>query len=107
MKPINYVQYICPDNHYLESWGDAEPKKNYYSLMQPAIDSIFDTRQMADSLLKWSGSDMQFYDFIKAFWTENLMVRQTELNDPVTFFDNTLQIGIFEPVTGKMKVKAK
>jgi molybdopterin-containing oxidoreductase family iron-sulfur binding subunit len=22
------VQYVCPDSHYLESWNDAEPKRN-------------------------------------------------------------------------------
>ncbi len=52
----NLVQYICPDHHYLESWNDAEAKKEHFSLMQPAISPIFDTRQMTDSLLKWSGS---------------------------------------------------
>ena len=91
------VQYVCPDNHYLESWNDAEPKKNFYSLMQPAIGPIFDTRQMADTLLKWSGSGNQFYDFIKTYWVNNLMGRQSEFSDPVTFFDLTLQKGIFEP----------
>ena len=91
------VQYICPDNHYLESWNDAEPKKDLYSLMQPAISPIFDTRQMADTLLKWSGSEMKFYDFIASYWADNLMSRQSEFPDPVTFFDRTLQRGIFEP----------
>ncbi len=91
------VQYICPDNHYLESWNDAEPKKEYFSLMQPAISQIFDTRQMADTLLKWSGSTIQSYDFIKAYWVDNLMSRQSEFSDPVTFFDHTLQKGTFEP----------
>ncbi|HEX2395031.1 MAG TPA: 4Fe-4S dicluster domain-containing protein, partial [Bacteroidales bacterium] len=92
------VQYICPDSHYLESWGDAEPKKNHFSLMQPAIDRILDTRQMADSLMKWSGTDIQFYEFINAFWAENLMVRQTEVTDSLAFFDRILQKGIFEPI---------
>ena len=92
-----YVQYVCPDHHYLESWNDAEAKKNHYSLMQPAINPIFDTRQMTDTLLKWAGSEMQIYDFINAYWLNNLMPLQSEILDPVTFFDHTLQKGIFEP----------
>jgi Fe-S-cluster-containing dehydrogenase component len=91
------VQYICPDHHYLESWGDAEPGKDHFSLMQPTIDHIFDTRQPADSLLKWTGSGKGFYDVIKAYWIENMMPRQTEFSDPSVFFDNTLQRGVFEP----------
>ena len=94
----NLCQYVCPDHHYLESWNDAEPKKEYFSLMQPAISHIFDTRQMADTLLKWTGSKMTFHDYINAYWVDNLMKRQKEYSDPVTFFDNTLQKGIFEPV---------
>ncbi len=93
------VQYICPDHHYLESWNDAEPKKDHFSLMQPAINHIFETRQMADTLLKWSGSSIGFYDFIKAYWVDNLMNRQSEFTDPVSFFDHTLQIGVFEPAS--------
>lgn len=93
-----HVQYICPDNHYLESWGDVEPKRNYFSLMQPVIERIYDTRQMADSLLKWTGSGVLMYDFIKSYWTENLMTKQSDEQDPDIFFDKILQKGVFEPV---------
>ena len=92
----NLVQYICPDSHYLESWNDAEAKKDLFSLMQPAINPIFDTRQMTDSLLKWTGSEVKFYDFISNYWAANLKQRQSEFSDPVAFFDHTLQKGIFE-----------
>jgi Fe-S-cluster-containing dehydrogenase component/anaerobic selenocysteine-containing dehydrogenase len=91
------MQYICPDNHYLESWNDAEPKKGSFSLGQPVIGRIFDTRQMTDSLLKWSGSEIAYYDFIKSYWSENLMKRQTKYSDQEVFFDNVLQKGVFEP----------
>jgi Fe-S-cluster-containing dehydrogenase component len=94
------MQYICPDSHYLESWNDAEAKKNKYSLMQPAIGPVFDTRQMADTLLKWSGNEITFYNFISRYWADNLFREQSEFSDPVTFFDHTLQKGIFEPVSG-------
>jgi Fe-S-cluster-containing dehydrogenase component/anaerobic selenocysteine-containing dehydrogenase len=93
----NLVRYNCPDHHYLESWNDVEAKRDYFSFMQPAINQIFDTRHMADSLLKWSGSTVSYYDFIKAYWVERMMSRQSEFNDPVAFFDHVLQKGIFEP----------
>ena len=93
-----YAQYTCPDHHYLESWNDAEAKKNHFSLIQPTINPIFDTRQMTDTLLKWSGSEMQIYDFINTYWSTNLMSLQAEVLDPVLFFDLHLQKGVFEPV---------
>ncbi len=97
------VQYVCPDNHYLESWNDAEPKKDFFSLMQPVINPLFDTRQMAETLLKWSGSSLSFYDFIRNYWAEQMMPLQTEFSDPVLFFDKTVEKGVFEPA-GKAKL---
>lgn len=47
-------KYIIPSHHWLESWGDAEPKAGYVSLIQPVINPLFKTRQFQDSLLKWS-----------------------------------------------------
>jgi Fe-S-cluster-containing dehydrogenase component len=42
---------VLPDNHSLESWGDAEPVKGTLSLQQPAMDPVFDTRATADVLI--------------------------------------------------------
>ncbi|MFZ1530475.1 MAG: TAT-variant-translocated molybdopterin oxidoreductase [Ferruginibacter sp.] len=49
-------KYIVPSNHWLESWGDAEPKSGYISLIQPVINPLFKTRQFEDSLLKMLGT---------------------------------------------------
>jgi len=92
------VQFICPDNHYMESWNDAEPKKDFFSLMQPVINPLFDTRQMTETLLRWSGSTINYYDFIRSYWSVHMLQRQKEFTDPVAFFDHTLQKGVFEPV---------
>ncbi len=91
------TKYVCPDNHYLESWNDAEAKKYKYSLAQPVIQPIFDTRQFQDSLLKWSGSELSYYEFINAVWAERFMPLQAEHFSPEAFFDHTLQKGVFEP----------
>jgi len=103
----NLFQYNCPDHHYLESWNDAEAKNDHFSLMQPTINQIFDTRQMADTLLKWSGSTISYYDFIKALWVERLMARQPEFTDPVGFFDHVLQKGVFEPLSSVVEHEEK
>lgn len=48
-------QYIAPDNHYLESWNDAEPKAGLFQLSQPTISNVFQTRQAQESLMAWAG----------------------------------------------------
>ncbi|MGI9552841.1 MAG: TAT-variant-translocated molybdopterin oxidoreductase, partial [Aurantibacter sp.] len=45
------TQYTAAANHYLESWGDAQLKKGHFSLMQPTIRELFDTRQFQGTLL--------------------------------------------------------
>ncbi|MEJ7759747.1 MAG: molybdopterin-dependent oxidoreductase [Gemmatimonadaceae bacterium] len=42
---------VLPDNHSLESWGDAEPIRGTISLQQPAMDVVFDTRPTPDVLI--------------------------------------------------------
>ncbi|MBN1599522.1 MAG: 4Fe-4S dicluster domain-containing protein [Bacteroidales bacterium] len=85
----------CPDSHYLESWNDFEIKPGKYSLCQPAIRSIFNTRQAQDSLLKWSGEKKEYIDFIKANWQKNIYP-ESRASDFFTFWNNSLHDGIFE-----------
>src|SRR5206468_3640117 len=43
-------QYSIPSHHYLESWGDAEPRTGYISFIQPTIFPLFKTRPFQTSL---------------------------------------------------------
>ncbi|SHF84093.1 TAT-variant-translocated molybdopterin oxidoreductase [Flavobacterium defluvii] len=52
--------------HYLESWGDVVITKGTYSLTQPTIRPIFDTKQFQDVLLSLNGTPGKFYDYLKA-----------------------------------------
>ncbi|MEO6346544.1 MAG: TAT-variant-translocated molybdopterin oxidoreductase, partial [Aquaticitalea sp.] len=66
-------QYIAATPHYLESWGDVELKKGQFALMQPTIRPLFDTRQFQEALLKWTGNDMTYLDFIKDTWNSSVL----------------------------------
>uniref|UniRef100_UPI004048FA79 TAT-variant-translocated molybdopterin oxidoreductase n=4 Tax=Gelidibacter sp. TaxID=2018083 RepID=UPI004048FA79 len=67
------TQYIAAAPHYLESWGDVEFKKGHFALMQPTIRPLFDTRQFQEALLKWSGSEQTYLDFIKETWNSSIL----------------------------------
>jgi molybdopterin-containing oxidoreductase family iron-sulfur binding subunit len=63
------AEYIAAAPHYLESWGDVELKKGHFSLMQPTIRPLFDTRQFQEALLKWVGHDVTYREYIKSGWS--------------------------------------
>lgn len=83
--------FVFPDHHYLESWGDAEPKSGYASFMQPTIHPLFKTRQWQDSLLRWTSGPTataaaadstatltvastgdNYLSYLKRFWLQRL-----------------------------------
>ncbi|MDX5339602.1 MAG: TAT-variant-translocated molybdopterin oxidoreductase, partial [Cyclobacteriaceae bacterium] len=71
-ETASLVQIVAPDHHFLESWNDFQPKLGHYSLSQPTISSLFDTRQAQDSFLTWGGSTSNYYDFLQANWNSTL-----------------------------------
>jgi molybdopterin-containing oxidoreductase family iron-sulfur binding subunit len=80
-------QYIAAAPHYLESWGDVEMKAGHYSLMQPTIRPLFDTKQFQEVLMGWTGSTGSYRDYLKSVWT------QTVLNG--SSFNKAVQDGVF------------
>lgn len=65
------TQFVAPSNHYLESWGDVEIKPGHFSLMQPAISPLFDTRQAEHSFLVWAGVQVEdYYTYLMQNWNE-------------------------------------
>ncbi|BDW92888.1 quinol:cytochrome C oxidoreductase [Flagellimonas marinaquae] len=80
--------YVAASSHYLESWGDAEFKKGQYSLMQPAIRELFDTRQFQTALLKWMGVEKTYYEYIKENWNTDILQGGS--------WNKALQDGVFE-----------
>jgi Fe-S-cluster-containing dehydrogenase component len=85
-------KYSIPSHHWLESWGDAEPKSGYISMIQPAINPLFKTRAFQTSLLKWSGNTIADYEvYFKNYWTTKLGSEDA--------YNIALQNGVVEPAT--------
>jgi len=82
-------KYVLPAPHFLESWGDAEIKRGYYSMLQPTIYPLFQTRPLQDSLLKWTGATGNYETYFRNFWL-------TKLGN-LDLFNKALQEGVVEP----------
>jgi molybdopterin-containing oxidoreductase family iron-sulfur binding subunit len=89
------LKYICPAPHYLESWNDAEPMAGLFSLAQPTISLIFNTRQAQSSLLKWAGQPSDFHEYVKAYWRTNVYP-QGGTGDFEKFWVQSLHDGVFQ-----------
>lgn len=78
-----FADYLTPDNHALESWGDAELAPGVYTICQPAIRPMYDTRSFQLSLMTWAKlakvgasrmtSPETYYDYVRAFWKSEVL----------------------------------
>ena len=59
--------------HFLESWGDVTITRGHYSVMQPTIRPLFDTKQFQEVLLSLTENATSYYDYLKAFAAVNVV----------------------------------
>lgn len=85
--------YIIPTHHFLESWGDAEPKTGFTSFIQPTIYPLFKTRPFQTSLLKWGqpagqpdANNTDYETYFRNYWSIKL--------GSLDAFDKALQDGV-------------
>jgi MoCo/4Fe-4S cofactor protein with predicted Tat translocation signal len=103
---------VCPDHHYLEAWGDANPKRGMFTLQQPAINPIFSkprhegTRQFQDSLLKWSGIKTDYLTYLQGYWNNHVFPNQGKHMDFQSFWANALHDGAIRLSTNMEVVAA-
>ncbi len=69
---------VLPDRHYLESWGDSNPRPGLWTVQQPAMRPVphFDSRPCGDVLLSLAGhlgADLgaeTFHDYVRNRWSD-------------------------------------
>ncbi|MCX7735155.1 MAG: 4Fe-4S dicluster domain-containing protein [Candidatus Kapabacteria bacterium] len=70
--------YVLAINHDFESWGDFITRKGVYSLQQPVISPLYETRQKEAVLLDWlSGKPNEYkediyHKYIMSNWEVNI-----------------------------------
>jgi len=50
------ANFLAPASHYLEAWGDALPFEGVYSIQQPVIRPLYETRSLEGHLIQWFGA---------------------------------------------------
>ena len=72
--------YVCPDHHYLESWGDVFFSEGLVGFQQPVIRPLFDTRSILESLSKWTGTHKSDQALVRETWG-NRVARNKSIHD--------------------------
>lgn len=68
-----FAHYVLPINHDFESWGDYKTRTGFYSLQQPVIAPLYNTRQKEAVLLTWLSGNPE--SFSEKIYHEYLMNR--------------------------------
>lgn len=95
-ETADFVQYISPVNYFLESWNDYEVKDGFYSLSQPVIHPIFNTRHSQENLLRWSGQDISYYAYLQNYWEKQIFPLSRGFNSFYEFWTKCVHDGVFE-----------
>jgi len=101
--------WVLPINHDLESWNDFKTRTGLYSLQQPVIYPLYNTRQKEAVLLAWSSGDKSAYredlyhEYLMKRWEEEVYHELKLEVDFKTFWYGALHDGVvsFKERTGK------
>ncbi len=69
---------VLPLSHALESWGDAQPRKNILNVIQPTLEPLYDTRSEGDilltliALMRGQQPNLTYQEWLFARWKELL-----------------------------------
>ncbi len=68
------AHFVLPGHHYAEAWGDEQPVAGFWSLRQPAVRPVTDSRQAEDIMLfvlAAMGKPLpyrEYYEYIRDQW---------------------------------------
>jgi molybdopterin-containing oxidoreductase family iron-sulfur binding subunit len=84
-ESMDVCKYVLPINHDLESWGDFKTRTGFYSLQQPVIAPLYNTRQKEAILLNWlkgGFNDKLYRDYVMSGWEKSVY---TQAGSPLGF----------------------
>jgi len=99
----DHATFVAPDNHPLETWGDAEFAKNVFAIQQPTIRPMYDTRSFQLTLMTWAylanvgpkrlTANETFYDYLRSYWKEEIHSKLGKGKSFEDFWQGVLQVG--------------
>ncbi len=107
-----FADYMVPDHHSLENWDDMEAMSGAFTIQQPTIEPLYQTRAFQDSLLIWAKAAASasakvkaannWYEYLRENWRATIYAPNRSAKMAATGFDDfwlaVLHQGVFETV---------
>lgn len=93
------ADFVVPDHHSVESWGDNEALAGVYGIQQPTIQPMYDTRSVLVGLSKWGkvttalGKAESDYEIVRTYWKDHLFAATGAKGSFEDFWIELLQKG--------------
>ncbi len=91
--------YVLPINHSLECWGDFNLRTGVYSLQQPLIAPLYNSRQKEAVLLAWmtgNHSEDIYHKYLMNRWETEVYTLAKPITDFSKFWYSCLHDGVLE-----------
>jgi MoCo/4Fe-4S cofactor protein with predicted Tat translocation signal len=87
-ETARYANYVLPTGSTLESWGDYELQTGVYSIQQPTIRPLHDSRSFDESLFVWTkatkgaparvAKSEAWYNYVQDLWKTEILSKTSE-----------------------------
>tara|TARA_B110001454_G_scaffold219203_1_gene252123 strand:+ start:33866 stop:37015 length:3150 start_codon:yes stop_codon:yes gene_type:complete len=105
-----WANYVLPENHSMENWGDAEMVSGVFAIQQPAIKPMYDTQSMQITLMNWCFQAKvgpkriqefeSYYDYLKNYWKTEIFPKHGKGSSFDKNWQDLLQTGSIGDVEG-------
>jgi molybdopterin-containing oxidoreductase family iron-sulfur binding subunit len=92
-ETAEYAHFVCPEPHFLESWGDSEPVAGIVALRQPVLRAVGRTRPLLESLALWAARPEASRECLRRVWRQQVYPRVGGAGDFEGFWNKTLHDG--------------
>jgi len=103
-ETLSHCHIALPSHHSLESWNDAAAGRGIQSICQPLIGPLFDSRQEAESLLRWTQAlapatspavnAEDWHDYVRRRWENRLAADDAEPDARRSLWEQLLRTGV-------------
>ncbi len=91
-------QYVLPIHNQLECWGDFKTRTGFYSMQQPIIAPLYNTRQKEAIILNWKEpkefNENLYKDYLSANWEKSMYPATGTAASFKKFWNSALHDGV-------------